>query len=142
MPHERLSLQRRYTQTFSKGIKKEILTPRDEPKSTQEATTRAMRILDSKYEKADLRQIAADATSLDEKQKGDLYELLMEFEELFDGTLGDWKTKELVYYRVQGTQLWHVYCNPHLLIRRLPESVSQSFRKPSTLTFIFSNPPT
>ena len=72
---------------------KAILTPRDEPKSTQEATTRAMRILDSKYEKADLRQIAADATSLDEKQKGQLHELLMEFEELFDGTLGNWKTE-------------------------------------------------
>jgi hypothetical protein len=52
-----------------------------------------MRILDSKYEKADLRQTAADATSLDEKQKGELYELLMELEDLFDGTLGDWKTK-------------------------------------------------
>jgi hypothetical protein len=72
---------------------KSILSPRDEPKATQEATNRAIKILDSTYKKADLRKVADEASSLNNKEKEQLFNLLSEFEELFDGTLGDWKTE-------------------------------------------------
>ena len=59
---------------------------------------RVVKILDANYEKADL-QAVVDATgphlSLHDKNK--LLELLKEFEELFDGTLGDWRTEPVSF---------------------------------------------
>jgi len=72
---------------------KSILSPRDETKATQEATNRAIKILDSTYKKADLRKVADEALSLNDQEKEQLFKLLSEFKELFDGTLGDWKTE-------------------------------------------------
>ena len=64
-----------------------------EPKATKEATERVVKILDSKYEKADLNKIVDDANNLNRQQKQKLLKLLKQFETLFDGTLGKWKTK-------------------------------------------------
>jgi len=72
---------------------KSILSPRDEPKATQEATNRAIKILDSTYKKADLRKVTDEALSLNDQEKEQLFKLLSEFKELFGGTLGDWKTE-------------------------------------------------
>ena len=58
-----------------------------EPKSTKEATERVVKILDSKYEKANLDEIVANAKNLDEDQKQMLLKLLKQYEILFDGTL-------------------------------------------------------
>ena len=69
-----------------------------EPVNTKNATQRVVEILDATYKKADLRAVV-DATgphlSLQDKNK--LLELLKEFEELFDGTLGDWKTEPVSF---------------------------------------------
>ena len=70
-----------------------ILSLRDEAKATQEATNRAIKILDSTYKKADLRKVTDEASSLNDQEKEQLFKLLSEFEELFEGTLGDWKTE-------------------------------------------------
>ena len=65
-----------------------------EPTATREATKRTVKILDANYEKADLPQVVKDnCTHLTEDQQQELLELLQDFEELFDGTLGDWKTE-------------------------------------------------
>ena len=65
-----------------------------EPKSTEEATQRVIGILDAKYEKADLQAIVDEHCShLSSKEQTMLLEVLKTFEPLFDGTLGDWKTK-------------------------------------------------
>ncbi len=64
-----------------------------EPHSTHEATKRIVHILDAKYEKADLQSVvSASCTHLSLQDQNKLLELLTEFEELFDGTLGDWNT--------------------------------------------------
>ena len=63
-----------------------------EPKSTKEATERVVKILDSKYEKANLYEIVANAKNLDEDQKQMLLKLLKQYKTLFDGTLGRWNT--------------------------------------------------
>jgi hypothetical protein len=68
------------------------MTQTAEPIASKEATERIVRILDSKYEKADLDQVAADAEDLDEHQQKKLLSLLKDFEDLFDGTLGKWNT--------------------------------------------------
>eukprot|EP00804_Cyclotella_cryptica_P013866 CCRYP_002396-RA/>CCRYP_002396-RA protein AED:0.37 eAED:0.47 QI:0/0/0/1/0/0/3/0/440 len=65
-----------------------------EPQSTLEATKRLIKILDAKYEKADLRAIVRDnCTHLSGPEQARLLELLQEFEELFSGKLATRATK-------------------------------------------------
>jgi hypothetical protein len=51
-----------------------------------------MKILDAKYEKADLDAYFKFINHLDNKQKSSLKFLLNKYKHLFDGLLGDWKT--------------------------------------------------
>ena len=61
-----------------------------EPTAMQEATNCAVEILDVKYEKAGLALIIAQhCTHLSASEQQQLLTLLLKFEELFDGTLGD-----------------------------------------------------
>ncbi len=64
------------------------------PWAPQNVTQRVVEILDAKYEKADL-QAVVDATGphLSLQDQNMLRELLIEYEELFDETLGDWDTE-------------------------------------------------
>lgn len=63
-----------------------------EPESTRNLTKRMEKILDAKYEKANIDDVVNKANALNAEQKQKLKQLLMEFEELFDGTLGRWNT--------------------------------------------------
>ena len=47
-----------------------------------------VKILDSNYAKADLKQVAYSATQLNSEEITQLLRLLEDFEDLFDGTLG------------------------------------------------------
>ncbi len=70
-----------------------------EPQSTQDATKRVTWILDAKYKKADLQSIVKDKCKhLRANQQKKLLQLLTKYESLFDGTLGDWKTKPVLSY--------------------------------------------
>jgi hypothetical protein len=61
-----------------------------EPKSTELATQCIVKILDAKYEKANLPDIVQnDCVYLNPVKQMQLLELLTEFEGLFDGTFGD-----------------------------------------------------
>ncbi len=61
-----------------------------EPKSTCSATKRVVEILDAKYEKADLPAIIRENCShLNASDREKLLSVLLRFELLFDGTLGD-----------------------------------------------------
>jgi hypothetical protein len=61
-----------------------------EPQSTKDATKRVTRILDAKYQKADLQSIVRDNYKhLSANQQKKLLQLLKKYESLFDGTLGD-----------------------------------------------------
>ena len=63
-----------------------------EPSSTKEATERVVKIIDSKYEKANLNKIVESTKNLDKEQKQILLKLLMQYKTLIDGTLGRWNT--------------------------------------------------
>jgi hypothetical protein len=66
--------------------------------STQDATQRAAQILDAKYSKADLQSVVRDICKhLSADQQKKLLQLLKKYESLFDGTLGDWKTKPVSF---------------------------------------------
>ena len=84
-----------------------------EPKSTQEATDRVIHILDAKYEKADLQKIVTDNCShLTSKQQTLLLKCLKKFEPLFDGTLGDWKTKPVSFELKKGGHPYYGRASP------------------------------
>jgi hypothetical protein len=53
---------------------------------------RIQSIIESKYCPADLNKIVEECTHLDKTEQRHLLKLLQKFEDLFDGTLGTWKT--------------------------------------------------
>jgi hypothetical protein len=86
---------------------------RDEPESTKELTNRAVKFLDAKYEKADLPEIVeTQCRRLDAHQRKELLDLLLEFKDLFDGTLLDMAEQSLhsyLMYLCEG-----IFCNWHI----------------------------
>ncbi len=79
-----------------------------EPICTHSATKRMVKILDAKYEKADLpaiiRQNCSHLTASDREK---LLSVLLKFELLFDGTLGDWKLPSLSFELKEGMKPYH-----------------------------------
>ncbi len=79
-----------------------------EPQSTQDATKCATRILDAKYSKADLQSVVRDSCKhLSANQQKKLLQLLKNYESLFDGTLGNWKTKPVSFQLKEGASPYY-----------------------------------
>jgi hypothetical protein len=79
-----------------------------EPHSTQDATKCVKRILDAKYKKADLQSAVSDnCKHLRANQQKKLLQLLKKYELLFDDTLGDWKTKPVLFQLREGVSAYH-----------------------------------
>jgi len=70
---------------------KEITHLTEEPELVQLAQSRATTILDSDYKKTEIPELLRDIKHRDRKQKQNLVTLLTKFEDLFDGTLGDFQ---------------------------------------------------
>ena len=62
----------------------------DDSMSMTDATERMKQILDAKYQPADLDQVIADCTHLNEEERDSLKQLLQKYKGLFDGSLGNW----------------------------------------------------
>ena len=76
-----------------------------EPSSMHEATQHVVHILDAKYEKADLQSVVStNCTHLSLPDQNMLLELLIEFEDLLEGTLGDWNTEPVSFELKEGTK--------------------------------------
>ena len=60
------------------------------PRVTRESTEGVVKIIDSKYEKSNLKNSSQSAHQLYAKEKIMLLHLLKYFEDLFDGILGKW----------------------------------------------------
>ena len=71
---------------------REVAMQNAEPASTREATGLLVKILDSNYEKADLKNVADNASQLNSEERTLLLSLLEDFKDLFGGTFGDWDT--------------------------------------------------
>ena len=63
-----------------------------ELKYTREATESLVKIIDSTYVKAELKQVANNVTQLNFEERSQLLRLLEDFDYLSDGTSGDWDT--------------------------------------------------
>jgi hypothetical protein len=81
--------------------------------STQDVTKCVMWILDAKYKNADLQSIVRDnCKHLSADQQKKLLQLLKKYESLFDGTLGDWKTKLVLFQLREGVSPYHSQAFP------------------------------
>ncbi len=79
-----------------------------EPQSTQDTTKRATQILDANYKKLDIQSVVRDnCNHLKVHQQKQLLQLLRNYESLFDGTLGDWKTKPVSFQLKEGVLPYH-----------------------------------
>ena len=77
---------------LSKREMREVIMQNSEPDSTQEATERTVKNLNSTYKKADLKKLVNNS-HLNAEERTLLLILLENFEDLFDGTLGNWATE-------------------------------------------------
>jgi hypothetical protein len=87
-----------------------------EPISTRSATKCMVEILDAKYEKADLPAIIRENCShLKVSYREKLLSVLLRFESLFDGTLGDWNLPPVSFELKEGMKPYHgrPYPIPH-----------------------------
>ena len=67
-----------------------------------------MHILSAKYEKANLPDIVnINCTHLNPYKLNKLLEVLTEFEDLFNGTLGDWKTEPVSFELKEGSKPYY-----------------------------------
>ena len=95
-----------------------------EPISTRDQTSRAVEYLDAQYEKADLTKVIHETAShLTAMQQGKLLALLSNYEELFDGTLGDFQTDPVKFNLQLGAKPYHTRPYP------IPQSQLRSFKK-------------
>jgi hypothetical protein len=79
-----------------------------ELQSTQDATKGVMGILDAKYQNTGLQSIIKDnCKHLSADQQKKLLQLLKKYESLFDGTLGDYKTKPISFQLKEGVSPYH-----------------------------------
>ena len=99
-----------------------------EPASTREATNRAVEILDANYKKADLLEVVnTHCTHLNVHRRQKLLKLLRQFEDLFDGTLGEWKTKPVSLRLRPGAKPYHgrAFPVPHIHLATLKKEVTR-----------------
>jgi hypothetical protein len=79
-----------------------------EPISTCSITKRMVKILDAKYEKADLPAIIRENCShLTASAREKLLSVLLKFKSLFNGTLDDWKLPPVSFELKEGMKPYH-----------------------------------
>jgi hypothetical protein len=80
----------------------------EEPVSTHTAPKHVVEILDAKYEKADIPAIVRENCShLGATNRAKLLSVLLKFEPLFDGTLGDWNLPPMSFELKEGMKPYH-----------------------------------
>ena len=110
-----------------KKLQAQFTAPK-EPIVTREETKRAVKILDAKYEKADLPKIVKDnCDHLSSAQQRKLLLLLQKYEILFDGTLGDWQTSPVSFQLKDGAKPYHgrPFPVPHVHLKTLKKEVAR-----------------
>ena len=70
------------------------------------------KILDAKYEAADLKEICRDQPELSRDEQDRLLRLLLKYESLFDGTLGTWTGSKVDVELNEGAEPYHARAFP------------------------------
>ena len=108
---------------FEQSIWKEVFS--SDPDTTE--SKRIQEILDHKYSKADLEQVAKESTHLPHDEQQALLKLLKKYETLFDGTLGNWKMDKYNIELREDATPYHArpYPVPHSQEQQLREEVAR-----------------
>ena len=101
----------------------ELVMQTTEPASTREATERIVKILNSTYVKADLKQVSDNSTQLNAEEINQLLSLPKDFEDLFGVTLGDWATEPVDLELKPGSKPFNSRYYP------VPRIDKETFRK-------------
>jgi Aspartyl protease len=93
----------------------------------EDAMERIKSILDAKYEKANLYEVAKEAVHLGQDEQRKLQDLLEKYESLFDGTLGHWDDVECKVELKPDVQPYHAraYPIPHKYVDTLKLEVER-----------------
>ena len=83
-----------------------------ESESVRNATTRIKKILDAKYEKADLKQLVKSLNYLQKHERKFLLKLLQKHESMFDGTLGTYTGSKYKIELQEGAKPYHAKAFP------------------------------
>ena len=83
-----------------------------EPGFTIEATEILVKIINSNYTKADLKQVANNKTHLNAEERTQLLILLEDSKYLFNGTLGYWDTDTIDLELTTGSKPFNSYILP------------------------------
>ena len=88
---------------------------------------RIQRILDIKYAPADLNQVVQDCTHLTDAEKSELGKVLAKYQDLFDGTLGTWKTDPIELELRPEAKPYHAkpYPVPHSQEKKLKAEIER-----------------
>ena len=102
----------------------EILSMHD-PTTTE--AERIQSILDVKYAPADLDDIVKECTHLTSDEQNQLLQLLIKYEDLFDGTLGSWKTEPIEIELKEDAKPYHAraYPVPHSQEKKLKDEIQR-----------------
>ena len=89
---------------FTKKELKAFISNTSVPVVTEAATKRVIKILDAQYAAVDLRQVSLKATHLNTQQRELLYQLLIKYQDIFDGSLGEWRTEPVDFELKEGAE--------------------------------------
>ena len=106
-------------------LEQEILFAHD-PDTTD--AERIQSIIESKYTPADLKQIVAECTHLEQSEQKQLLKLLRKYESLFDGSLGTWKAAPIeLELNDPNVKPYHAkpYPVPHSQERKLKDEIKR-----------------
>ena len=81
----------------------------NEPEIIKSSNDRVLHILDVCYKKADLTSIVCDVKTLNQVEQEKLLRVLENYKDLFDGTLGTFKTKPLKLDLKPGEMPYHAH---------------------------------
>ena len=106
-------------------LEQELLFAHD-PDTTD--AERIQGIIESKYTPADLQKIVAECVHLEASEQKQLLRLLQKYEDLFDGSLGTWKTDPIqLELKEPNVKPYHAkpYPVPHSQEKRLKEEIKR-----------------
>ena len=115
----------RFCKEFINELEQEILYMHD-PDTTE--AERIQEILDAKYCPADLNKLVKECEQLSKEEQEKLLALLKKYEQLFDGTVGTWKTAPVeLFLKDPNCEPYHAkaYPVPHSQEQKLKEEVDR-----------------
>ena len=85
----------------------EVMHSVEDPPAVQAETKRIEKILDAKYEPADLEQVTKDIPDLSKEDRDEIYRILKKYEVLFDGRLGKYNGLPHTIYLKDNVTPYH-----------------------------------